>query len=313
MNKKNSITNLSLEEIKKVLQHFDVGNPVECKIIEGGLANTNCKLITDKGTFLLKICDEKSLQQLQKQIEVLNHFQTNGYFTAFPRSMKNYPESFVYFESEKNLRIIIFDFLPGAPKAFTDVTPIVMKELGASVAKLHLVPKFPNLPDFPMGLAEMEPFLQDIKGTNFEHHEFVTFLSKHIDRLKQIIRNPSLPKGIVHGDIFADNTMFEGEKLVAIIDFEEVCEAPYILDIAMTICGCCYPNNILDHKLMNAFVDSYEIIRPLTTLEHQFLPDFLDYSSLCIAFWRFRQFNVRVPDKSLSDKYKEMTARIQEK
>lgn len=46
------------------------------------------------------------------------------------------------------------------------------------------------------------------------------WLKEEITKLKPSIENPDLPRGIVHGDIFADNAMFEGEKLVAIIDFE---------------------------------------------------------------------------------------------
>lgn len=136
------------------------------------------------------------------------------------------------------------------------------------------------------------------------------FLSKEVERLRPIISNKDLPRGIIHGDIFADNTLFEGEKLVAIIDFEvftfqslvnekRKCVLvrnrmyvniidPLLVDIAVTISGCCYPNNKLDKKLVDAFLNAYNSIRPLSDLEKKLLDDFVFYANLSVAFWRFR-------------------------
>jgi len=283
---------------------------ISCAVISGGLANTNCKLQTTKGTFLLKICDEKQIHQLKSLVELLMHLKKHGYFTSFPVPMKEDPNSFVYIEQSENLRAIIFDFLKGSPKPFRDVTVNVMKELGKAVGKLHMIPPVSYLPEFSMGMAEIEPFLDEVKGTKFETHNFVIFLKEQLQRLKPIVKLNSLPQGIVHGDVFADNVMFEGEQVVAIIDFEEVCQAPYMLDVSMTIVGCCYPNGILDKSLMDTFLESYNDVRHLTPEEEKLMKEFIDYSLLSIAFWRFRQFNVRTLDQSLKDKYLEMVNRM---
>ncbi len=64
-----------------------------------------------------------------------------------------------------------------------------------------------------------------------------------MERLKPTltIQSQQLPKGILHSDIFPDNALFEGEDLVAIIDWEEICYGELLIDIAMTVVGCCYP------------------------------------------------------------------------
>ena len=92
---------------------------------------------------------------------------------------------------------------------------------------------------------------------------------------------------------------------------QEVCNGQLVLDVAMTIIGCCYPtNNKQDPELVKSLLEGYNSIRQLTPLELEYLNDFVDYCALAVAFWRFRQFNIRNPDPLLQDKYTEMEQRI---
>ena len=82
MNKKNRTTTLSSEKIQEIQNCYNLGQFLSWnvkiylyffdlffkKVIEGGLANTNCKLVTESGTHLLKICDEKKVEQLEVTI-----------------------------------------------------------------------------------------------------------------------------------------------------------------------------------------------------------------------------------------------------
>jgi len=142
-------------------------------------------------------------------------------------------------------------------------------------------------------------------------HEFVLFLSEQIQVLRPILENADLPKGIIHGDVFPDNCLFEGEKLRAIIDWEEVAVGPLLLDVAITICGFCFPHNRFSAPLANAFLETYQSIRPLTDQEKASIKHFIDFGLLAIAFWRFRQFNVRHYDPDLQMKHQEMVERLQ--
>lgn len=94
------------------------------------------------------------------------------------------------------------------------------------------------------------------------------------------------------------------------VDFEEVCYAPSLLDVAMTIIGCCYnEDSYLNEELCTAFLQSYIEVKPLTDIELDLLPDFVDYCSIVSSFWRFRQFNIRYPNLGLNDNYLELLNR----
>lgn len=66
MNRKLITTDLSEEKIKEMLEKaYDVGTYVRHVILAGGLANTNICLETSKSKFLMKICDDKNIDELK--------------------------------------------------------------------------------------------------------------------------------------------------------------------------------------------------------------------------------------------------------
>lgn len=95
--------------------------------------------------------------------------------------------------------------------------------------------------------------------------------------------------GLVHGDIFPDNCMYDNDTLVAIFDFEEVSYSPLILDIAITIVGCFYRSDgTLDREKTFEFLQAYQRVRQLTRRELQVLPQMVQYALITLAFWRYR-------------------------
>jgi len=221
-----------------------------------------------------------------------------------------------------SLRIIIYDFLAGTPRQSGHVNEYIVRQLGENLAKLHLISEsakcnneLPMLSPFAMGLTEILPFLDQVKNTVFEEHPFVLDLQSRIENLRVLLSTGEYPRGMIHADMFPDNALFldETDDLTGIIDFEEVCEGPYILDVGMAICGCCYTKeNILSPPLLHSLLSSYESVRGFSSIEQASLSKFVQYACLSISFWRFRQFQYRYPNSSEADrnKYKEMESRV---
>jgi homoserine kinase type II len=303
-------TIISLEDVENIFSNYELGKVLTFKKLDGGLANSNYRVDTPAGPYLLKICDEKDKRSLQVQVAALNVMRAAQFPTCFPHPLKGVA-GYVLCQNNDKLRSIIYDFLRGQPGTIEGMTEWKVVQLGAAVAALHMLKPVENLPPFPMGVSAIDPFLEEVKGTQIEQHEFVRFLNEQLGRLRSIVTDPTLPQGMLHGDIFPDNVMFDGEELVGIVDFEEVCHGPLLLDVGMTILGCCYPQkNQLDEGLARAFLSAYEAKRPMLAEEKAKLQSFIQYSALTIAFWRFRQFNVRTQDEKRKDKHSEMVERI---
>jgi len=295
-------TNLSPEELADIVSHYAIGTPVKFEGIPGGFGNSNFKLTTTDNTYLLKICDEKNLEELQIQIALLTHLHRHAYPTVYPILQKNGDALHL----TSNYRVMLYPFLNGETP---QPSQRVLTQIGEALAELHRISPLLELPRFPMGMAQITPFLKEVKNTQFATHPFVIWLKSELEWIRPELEKP-LRTGLLHGDLFLDNTLFDGDQMVAILDFEEGCHDTLLIDVGMTIIGCCYTaQHQLDVASVQSFLEAYNALRPLTSEEWDSLDGFVHYAALAIAFWRFRQYNICHPDVHRADIYQEMIVR----
>ena len=295
-------TTLSPTDLAHIVAQYSIGTPLKLEDIPGGFGNSNFKLTTTGGEFLLKICDEKDRAELNMQIALLQHLHQHDYPTVYPIPTKDQKR----LTHEAFGSVMLYPFLPGEqPQS----SPETSAQLGEALAKLHCIPPIAGLPCFAMGISQMTPFFEEVQGTEFATHPFVESLKSQLESLESQLNAP-LPMGLLHGDLFLDNTLFDGDQMVAILDFEEGCYDTLLIDLGMTLIGCCYtPEDRLNLEAAERFLDAYNALRPLTEDEWRCLDCFVHYAALSIAFWRFRQFNIRRPDTHRADTYQEMITR----
>ena len=84
------------------------------------------------------------------------------------------------------------------------------------------------------------------------------FLEQQLRELEPMLQT-DYPDKIVHGDLFLENTMFKpDDTFIAFIDFEEVSKGARLLDVAMTVAGCCYtPADELQLAPTQALLEAY--------------------------------------------------------
>ncbi len=299
-------TTLSPTALARIVSHYAIGTPLGLEAIPGGLGNSNFKLKTTDGTFLLKICDEKDAAELHMQIALLAHLRQHAYPTAYPILQRDGEALHV----TENYCVMLYPFLPGATPP---PSQRAAAQIGGALAQLHCIPPIAGLPRFPMGISQIVPFLEEVQGNpQFATHPFVAWLTSQLEWMMPQL-TAVLPAGLLHGDLFLDNTLFDGDRMVAILDFEEGCHDTLLIDVAMAIVGCCYTaQHQLNLAAAQRFLDAYNASRPLTASEWDCLDCFVHYAALCIAFWRFRQFNIRRPDALRANTYQEMITRSAE-
>lgn len=101
-------------------------------------------------------------------------------------------------------------------------------------------------------------------------------------------RHPALPAGLIHGDLFRDNTLFLEDSVTAVLDFSEISHDHWLLDIAITVNDFCrlWPTTEPDPRRRAAFLAGYESARPLQAAEQSALPVFLAVAAM--RFWLSR-------------------------
>jgi homoserine kinase type II len=77
------------------------------------------------------------------------------------------------------------------------------------------------------------------------------------------------PTGIIHGDLFRDNVLFEtgGSRVVALLDFEQASLGAWVYDLAVCLNAWCFDRGSISRALVRALVDGYRRERALDPIE----------------------------------------------
>lgn len=102
----------------------------------------------------------------------------------------------------------------------------------------------------------------------------------------------ALAQGVVHGDLFRDNALFEEEQLIAVIDFHHASRTMLAFDLAVALNDWAVDaQGATDQERRSALLQGYERIRPLSIAELTYLDGLRLYTALC--FWLSRLVQVK--------------------
>jgi homoserine kinase type II len=103
-----------------------------------------------------------------------------------------------------------------------------------------------------------------------------------------------LPHGVIHGDLFRDNVLFDGANLGGFIDFYYACDDCLAYDVAIAVNDWCVrEDGSFDDEKLHAFLSAYQATRPFTEAEHLSWNTLLRRAAL--RFWLSRLFDFYYP------------------
>ncbi|WP_196518301.1 phosphotransferase [Halomonas sp. PA16-9] len=118
------------------------------------------------------------------------------------------------------------------------------------------------------------PNPRDLNWLQVMHHKVLSYLSPADQTLMKdevddfesaFMRHGELPQGALHGDLFRDNTLFEGDQLGGIIDFYNGCTGDLLFDLAIVINDwASNDDGTLNAERYNTLLSAYLTRRPLT-------------------------------------------------
>jgi homoserine kinase type II len=101
------------------------------------------------------------------------------------------------------------------------------------------------------------------------------------NRYQAIHDDSVLPQGVIHGDLFHDNVLWDEEGRGGVIDFYFACDDVLLYDVAIAVNDwCAMPDGSLDARRVAAFIEGYEEARPLEDLEREMWPVMLRRAAL---------------------------------
>ncbi len=293
------IHKLTKAEAQKISNYYGLGKVISIKLFEEGLLNSNYKLTTDKGVYVIRFIGmdmnawKKNLTKLEENVLLHLHKKNFPYEISVPLQNKN--EKYLSKSNEKYYSI--YKYIEGKnPRRLNDAQ---LKEVAKAVATYYKTIKDLKIEirkgDFTMGwfiqkYEEIEKRLSKIKNpdkTDKLVKENFEFFNNLVNKLNKIDFRSNMIAA--HGDIHAKNVLFKGDKLTGIIDFDGLKIAPRIEDVSYTLRLSAVSRKGLDKKRLNIFLKEYEKYVKLTKKEKSFIIPLMIRSNCTVFWWMYME------------------------
>ncbi len=272
------------------------GNAKLVSPLSGGSENSNYTLTSEKGKYVLSICEQKSELEAGHLAFLLEHLQKHEYNTSrIIRNRNNDPISLW-----KRKPVLLKSYIEG--DIIKDLSPNLLKLIGIELAKLHQVPSPNYLPDkLNYGKESFNKIKLYAQGSEFDQwlENILDYISPYFDQ--------DLPRSLIHGDVFWNNVIInEDDQSVVIMDFEEATFYYRVFDIGMTIIGTCAEDITINLEKAGHLLEGYQNVIQLSDVEINSLRAFTVYAGASMTFWRHMNFNYVKPDPKLFNHYSEL-------
>jgi len=288
-------TELSQSDFDTILSGYDLGALHGFEGIAAGIENSNYFIDTDSGRFVLTIFERMEESELPYFMRLMKHLSHHG--LSCPDVMVRKDGELIFDAPGDNggKKGCIVSCLSG--RTLDELNMAQLKSAGRALAQLHLAGTgFDEHRSNPTGMEWLEEtidgMMADVQERYGEGAAVLLYDEMNFQR-ELHERGLDLPAGVIHGDLFVDNILFEGETVTGIIDFYYAHDAVYAMDIAISLNAQAVLLGGDDQVRMQAFVEGYESLRPLDAEEKEALPGLLRLGAL--RFWTSRLYDALYP------------------
>jgi homoserine kinase type II len=296
---------LSADDVGAILRAFGAPAYRAHRPIAVGTINTNLRVETADGPRFLRVNEGKSEEDVAREAAIVVHAAARGVPTPAPaRAPGGAP--YVPFS---DAFVSLFPWLPGRTLARAEVGPAHARQVGAALARLHLAGE--GLPDQRPGRyepPEIERRLAVVSAAAAGRPELQAALATLAPELAALRRerHAELPLGLIHGDLFIDNVLFDDAgadradpssaatgDLVALLDFEQASWGRFGYDLAVTLLAFAFGEDDFRPEIVRALIDGYAGVRAPTAAERAALGPELRFAACRFAVTRITDVHLR--------------------
>jgi homoserine kinase type II len=262
-------TDISDDELAKLLADYDLGQPLAFKGIAEGVSNSNFLLETEAGRFILTVYEARvAVEDLPFFLGLMRWLADRGFPSAAPVADR----SGAVLKTVRGKPCAIVAFLPGL--SVRRPTVAHCREAGEGLAALHRAAEgFGLRRANDLGQAAWAPMFAPLTEAA-EGLKPGLAATIRADLARLAANWPSgLPQGVIHADYFPDNVFFRAGRFAGAIDFYFACEDALAYDVAVSLNAWCFEaDGSFNITAARALVSGYEAVRPLSAAERAALP-----------------------------------------
>ena len=250
-------TKITLDVLNKLFPSYNFNKLTPTN---SGIIDTTYIVYNDKNSYILKKYERDIKDKIDRDTKLLKLLKSSGLNVSTCRESKD--SWYIYERLQGNeVRVV---------KSFH------IQELARFLAKFHSITYDKNT---VQGFSEKDEILKALK---FTKHNFYT----HYKKLEFLKNYKQKNDAFIHGDIFKDNTLFNGDKL-AVFDFIDGFYGSFYFDVAVVLVAFEAKN----HKpyFINLFLNTYNQNAPKKLNKKELLYS-LDVASCFYALKRIYNY-----------------------
>jgi homoserine kinase type II len=261
-------TEVSFEDLERLLEQYDIGQPLSFKGIAEGIENSNFYLQTDRGAFILTLYEKRvAAEDLPFFIGLMEHLAERGVHCPLP--VKTRDGKALVTLNRRSAAIVTF--LTGIALRRPDATHCAAA--ARALAGLHKAQDgFAMVRRNALGPSGWRPLAEAIHGADIIEDRLTALINGSLDEL--VAGWPAnLPGGVIHADFFPDNVLFVGNEVGGVIDFYFACNDAFVYDLAIMLNSWCFElDGSFNITKGQALINAYRQQRPLSEEEIAALP-----------------------------------------
>jgi homoserine kinase type II len=270
-------TRLGDGEIAEIAAAFDLGPLAAFEPIAAGTINSNFDVRTESGRYFVRVNEGKAEVDVAWEARLVGALARGGLATPPPVPARD-GRPYAPLARAKGKWVSVFPWRSGYHLGPRDVTEKSATTLGASLAQLHVIGE-----GLPTAWRRGSIYDHDHLVGRYERFadDFDPDLGHAVEVIGEelAIATDAMPlrrrasAGIIHGDLFRDNVLWDaGGAVAAILDFEQASGGSLAYDLAVAINDWCWNDGAADIGLAVALISGYRSVRPLTSHDLAALP-----------------------------------------
>lgn len=280
------ITPLELEDARRIGRAFGF-EVARVAPVQGGSVNSNFRLETAAGhAVFARVYEEQAPAGATQELAILATLARAGVPT--PEPMLRGDGSVL--DEHRGKPVALFPWVEGEILCQARVRPEHTRAVGEALARVHLA-RIDRAPEGRFERADLEARLTRAAEQDPAFGPVTREISQRLAAVTAR-RDASLPAGLVHGDLFRDNVLWQDGRIAALIDFESACRGAYVYDLMVCVHAWSFGDRF-DTGLVRAMLTGYHAVRRLSPAEVAALPVEGALGALRFATTRITDYSLR--------------------
>jgi homoserine kinase type II len=284
------LTPMTDDDARELLTFYGVGPPSAVAGLTAGSVNSNFAIDVEGRRLFLRVYEERDRRGAVSETAMVERLASAGVPTPAP--LRRLDGGLV--SDMRGKPAALFPWRPGTMRCQASVTADDASQLGEALARVHVAGAAEVRDESRFRYEDLVARLDRIAASGDPRFAPTAPALRDALASAHAARDRALPRGLVHGDLFRDNVLWEGPRLEALLDFESASDGTFAYDFMVTVLAWCVGDD-LDVELARALRGGYERVRPLEPRERQALASEGAFAALRFAVTRVTDFAMRAP------------------